>query len=318
MSLDVAVVIVTWNVRGLIEQALSSLLADLAASGLVYGVCVVDSASTDDTADVVAQKFPQVRLIASPENLGFGRANNVGIRAFGFDDPQTDPQQLPRAVYLLNPDTITQAGATRALYDALMSAPQVGLVGANLTYGDGSFQHGAFTFPGLRQIYAEFFPLLGRMREGRFNGRYPRAQYAGVQPFSVDFTLGATMMLRREVVLQTGMFDEAFFMYCEEVDWAWRIQTAGWTALCVPSAHVVHLGGQSTSQVNIKSMLHLWESRLRLYDKHHPRWKARLARALIRLGMLRRLRQLALQRAKYPQADALEAAYQQIIEMTQS
>ena len=79
----------------------------------------------------------------------------------------------------------------------------------------GSFQHGAFIFPGLRQIYTEFFWTPGRFIEGQFNGRYPRSYYAGSEPFEVDFTLGATMMLRREVILQTGGFDEDFFMYCE-------------------------------------------------------------------------------------------------------
>ncbi|MEO0564455.1 MAG: glycosyltransferase family 2 protein, partial [Chloroflexota bacterium] len=199
---------------------------------------------------------------------------------------------LPRAVYLLNPDTITKPGATRALYDALMADSSVGFVGANLTYGDGSFQHGAFAFPGLRQLYAEFFPLPGRLIEGRFNGRYPRALYQGDVPFPVDFTLGATMMLRREVIQQTGMFDEDFFMYCEEIDWAWRIQKAGWRALSVPNANVVHLSGQSTAQASARSLENLWESRLRLYEKHYPRWKLTLARALVRWGSRRKLANL--------------------------
>lgn len=304
--MQLAVVIVTWNVREIVLDALRSLYADLATAELQTVVYVVDSASSDGTADVVAQAFPQTRLIASKENLGFGRANNVAIREIMASESP------PNAVYLLNPDTITHTGATRTLYDSLMAHPRWGLVGAQLAYEDGSFQHGAFAFPGLRQLYAEFFPTPGRLIEGRFNGRYPRSMYESGQPFAVDFTLGATMMLRRDVIAQTGMFDEAFFMYCEEIDWAWRIHKAGWGVYCVPTSHVTHLAGKSTSQVRPQSVINLWTSRLRLYDKHHPRWKAAFARRLIAAGMNRKLAQLAHQPLNDESRTALATAYQTV------
>jgi GT2 family glycosyltransferase len=221
---------------------------------------------------------------------------------------------LPPAVYLLNPDTITKSGATRALYDALMSDPRWGLVGAQLAYEDGSFQHGAFEYPGLRQLWVEFFPTPGRFIEGRFNGRYPRALYVAAQPFPVDFTLGATMMLRREVIQQTGMFDEQFFMYCEEVDWAWRIHEAGWGIYCVPSAHIVHLVGKSTSQARSQSIVNLWNSRLRLFAKHYPAWKLQLARWMLAAGMRRKISQLEPSADNQPVIDA----YRTVIEMAQN
>lgn len=316
--MDVAVVIVTWNVRELALQTLRTLLADLDTADLDAAVYVVDSASSDGTAAAIANEFPQVKLTASTENLGFGRGNNLALQQIGFGTSER-VDSLPRAVYLLNPDTITQSGATRALYNALFAEPDIGLVGANLTYGDGSFQHGAFAFPGLRQIYAEFFPTPGRLIVGRFNGRYPRAWYTGDQPFAVDFPLGATWMLRSEVITQTGMFDENFFMYCEEIDWAWRIHQAGWRVLTVPSAHIIHLGGQSTGQVNAQSVVYLWESRLKLYRKHYPAWKRFAAEHMVRLGMLRKLRQLALDASlSQEQRAKLADAYQTVLEMTQT
>ncbi|MBI5669012.1 MAG: glycosyltransferase family 2 protein [Chloroflexi bacterium] len=296
---ELAVIIVTWNVRDLALDALRSLYADLETSGLSYEVIVVDSASSDGTPQAVAAAFPQVKLIASADNPGFGRANNLALRQLGFGQP--DALDLPKAVYLLNPDTITQPGATRTLYEALLADDRVGLVGAQLAYGDGSFQHGAFAFPGLRQLWVEFFPAPGRLIEGRFNGRYPRSLYTSGQPFSVDFTLGATMMLRREVIQQTGLFDEQFFMYCEEIDWAWRIHKVGWDVRCVPSARVVHLGGQSTGQVRPRSLVDLWTSRIRLFRKHYPVWKFALARLMIALGMWLKLRQ-----ARHSSPDAAE------------
>ncbi|MFW5691615.1 MAG: glycosyltransferase family 2 protein [Chloroflexota bacterium] len=309
-ALDLAVVIVTWNVRDLAIQALDSLYADLREAGLRSRVYVVDSASSDGTAAALRGRFPEADIHASDENLGFARGNNHAItRIMALDTP-------PRAVYLLNPDTITRPGATRALYDALFARPDTGLVGARLSYGDGSFQHGAFAFPGLRQLWVEFFPVPGRLIESGFNGRYPRDRYNAGEPFPVDFTLGATMMLRREVIAQTGMFDPYYFMYCEEVDWAWRIRRAGWQVVCVPAAHVVHLGGQSTGQVRPRSVMNLWESRLKLYDRHYPAWKRRLARWLVRAGMRRKIAQARRDAAlDAADRDALIPAYQAVIDM---
>jgi N-acetylglucosaminyl-diphospho-decaprenol L-rhamnosyltransferase len=280
--MDLAVVIVSWNVREIVQDALRTLYEDLASSGLEARVIVVDSASSDDTIGAVKANFPQTETIASAENLGFGKANNLGIKALG---------DLPPAVYLLNPDTLSQKGATRTLFDALMADKSVGLVGARLTYGDGSFQDSCFEFPGLKQLWVEFFPTPGRFIVGRFNGRYPRSLYAGNQPFDVDFMLGATMMLRREVIEQTDGFDPHFFMYGEEVDWQWRIRKAGWRILCVPQAHVVHLVGQSTGQAKARSVVNLWESRLYLFKKHYPAWKLAIAKPMIILGMERKIRQ---------------------------
>ncbi|MEO8607385.1 MAG: glycosyltransferase family 2 protein [Chloroflexota bacterium] len=305
---DLAVVIVTWNSREYILDALQSLFADLDANGPAADVYVIDSASSDGTAELVASTFPQVKLTTSDQNLGFAKSNNTALCQIGFGQPNAT--DLPSAVYLLNPDTITQLGATRKLYDALIANPRWGLVGAQLSYEDGSFQHGAFTFPGLRQLWVEFFPTPGRLIEGRFNGRYPRALYEAGKPFSVDFTLGATMMLRREVIQQTGMFDEQFFMYCEEVDWEWRIHEAGWDVYCVPSAHVVHLAGKSTSQIRAQSIINLWKSRLRLFAKHYPAWKFRLARWLLSLGMRRKLGQVAQSADNKPLLDAYQTVYE--------
>ena len=221
-DLDLALIVVTWNSIRDIDTCLTSALSDLEASGLTFRVIVVDGASTDGTAEYVAQRFPMAELVVSPDNIGFGRCNNLGLTHAGFG---TDT--APRAAYLLNPDTQTHPGTARALFDVLMSDDKIGLAGARLTYGDGSFQHAAFRFPGLRQIYAEFFATPGRFIEGGFNGRYPRRLYDAGQPFKVDFVLGATMMLRREVIEKTGMFDAQFFMYCEEIDAQWRLQRQG-------------------------------------------------------------------------------------------
>lgn len=308
---DLAVVIVTWNNAAVIGDALRSLFDDLRESGLRHQVWVVDSASADQTAEIVRRDFPAIKLIQSDTNIGFAAANNLALRRLGFGGASPE-RERPPVVYLLNPDTITQRGATKRLCDELQANPNAGVVGARLTFADGSFQHSAFRFPGLRQIWAELFPTAGRLLEGSFNGRYPRSLYAGNRAFEVDFTLGATMMLKREVIEQSGLFDEDFFLYCEEVDWAWRIKNLGWRIFCVPSAHVTHIGGGSTSQARPSSLIQLWKSRLLLYDKHYPTWKRRLARQLVIWGIRRKMRRLSA-------ADAeLAAACRTVIELAKT
>ena len=310
-KIDLAVVIVTWNNAAVIGDALQSLIDDLGESRLRHEVWVVDSASDDQTVEIARRDFPAIKLIENERNIGFAAANNLALRRLGFGDAPPEQEQ-PTAVFLLNPDTVTHRGATRRLYDELLSRSDAGVVGARLTYADGSFQHSAFRFPGLRQIWAELFPTTGRLLESSFNGRYARSRYADDRAFEVDFTLGATMMLRREVIEQSGLFDEDFFLYCEEVDWAWRIKNLGWRIFCVPTAHVTHIGGGSTSQARPSSLIQLWKSRLLLYDKHHPTWKRRLARRLIIWGMRRKMCRLSA-------ADAeLAAACRAVIELAKA
>ncbi len=136
----------------------------------------------------------------------------------------------------------------------------------------------------------DLFPMPARLYETRLNGRYPRRLYDGKIPFFVDHPLGATMMVRTEAVEQVGLLDEEYRIYCEEIDWCWRMRRAGWRALCVPAAQVVHHAGGSTGQVPVSSFVHLWTSRARLYTRHHGPATRRLARMLVHAGMRRRMR----------------------------
>jgi N-acetylglucosaminyl-diphospho-decaprenol L-rhamnosyltransferase len=282
---DLAVVIVSWNVRDLLGTCLQSLLADIEQSSFETQVWVVDNASADGTPEAVAEAFPTVRLIASHENLGFVRGNNLALREI------TNPQsQGPRYVWLLNPDTEVQPGATAALVAALEDAPRAGVAGAELLYADGPLQHSAFRFPGLIQLAFDLFPLPTRLYDTPLNGRYPRRLYEGEVPFAIDHPLGASMMVRAEAIADVGLMDEGFWMYCEEIDWCWRMRTAGWRAYCAPAARVVHHAGQSSAQVRIPSLINLWTSRARLYARHHGPLTRWLAKRLVRAGMRRRMR----------------------------
>ena len=282
------VVIVSWNVRDLLGACLRSLFVDLDRSSLEAQVWVVDNASTDGTPDMVAESFPEVHLIASRENLGFAAGNNVALKAISQGTEHVT--RNTRYVWLLNPDTEVCPGATAALLSVLHAHPQAGVAGAKLLYADSSLQHSAFHFPGLIQLAFELFPLPPRFYDTPLNGRYPRRLYEAQAPFFVDHPLGAAMMVRTEAAAQVGLMDEGYHMYCEEIDWCWRMRRAGWRALCVPAARVIHHAGRSTAQVPVPSFVNLWTSRARLYGRHHGPLTRRVARALVRAGMRRRMR----------------------------
>lgn len=320
--LDLVVILVSWNVRDLVLDAIRTVDADLAASALRYAIWVVDNASSDGTPDAIRAQFPQVKLFPFTDNLGFAAGNNVALRALGFRDvPHPNPGG-PRAVYLLNPDTRTHPGATARLFETLITAPRAGVVGARLLNADGSLQHSAFDFPGLAQIVVDLYPLrfvprrvYRMLYEGRFNGRYSRRLYAGNRPFAVGHTLGATMMIGREAIEATGLFDERFYMYVEEVDWSMRIRRAGFRIYCEPRAAVTHLSGQSTTQVRGQSLVNLWQSRFRFFGKYFAPWRLGVARRLVRHGAAIQMHQAVQQISDMGQRQEVIAAWQKIGQM---
>lgn len=299
-----AVIIVSYNVRDLLAQCLRSVEESARRSPhLSVDTWVVDNASTDGSADLVHDQFPHVHLIPLAENVGFAAANNVALHALGLLSVQRhsplytrsarlvtrlnlpSPPDPPDAVFFLNPDTEVLGNAIARLHETLFANPRTGMVGPRLEYGDGTLQHSGFRFPGLAQTFFDFFPLHPRLMISRLNGRYPAALYRGQAPFPVDFVLGAAMMVRRAVIEQVGAFDESYWLYCEEMDWAQRIRAAGWEIRVEPRARIIHHEGRSSRQFRGRSFVALWESRLRYFRRYHGPLFNLALRALVRLGL---------------------------------
>jgi N-acetylglucosaminyl-diphospho-decaprenol L-rhamnosyltransferase len=287
---ELALVIVTWNVSDRLRACLTSALAELNRSDTAASIWVVDNASRDGSAEMVRRDFPQVHLQVNDDNVGFAAGNNLALRALGFE--RAGEVGLPSGVLFLNPDTELLPGALNALHSCLKRYPRAGVVGAQLQYGDGRFQHSAFDFPGFWQAALDLFPCPRRVYESRLNGRYARRKYLAGEPFPIGHPLGAVMLVRREAILQTGLLDEGYFMYAEEVDWCLRMRAAGWKAYCAPGARVVHHSGQSTAQIHLESLVNLWRSRYRLYSQNYGQRKVWLTRWLVVAGMRRWARQV--------------------------
>ena len=311
--MDLSILIVSYNVRQLLRACLTSVFDSLASSQhLKAEVWVVDNASTDGSAEMVGRDFPQVRLIASQDNLGFTGGNNLALQVMGFQPiggeaavtqghrllaaSPVPPDAMPRYVLLLNPDTVVQGDALAQMVAFLDGHLRTGGCGAQLAYPDGRFQHGAFRFPSLSQIAFDFYPPPGRLNrpilDSRLNGRYSQELVTVGRPFLVDFVLGAVLMVRGEAIHQVGLLDEGYFMYCEEIDWQKRLSAAGWSIYCVPAARVVHVGAASTSQFRGPMLVALWRSRFRYFQRYHGAAFNWVAAWLVRRGVQTETRQV--------------------------
>ncbi|MCS7187152.1 MAG: glycosyltransferase family 2 protein [Armatimonadota bacterium] len=277
-----SIVIVSWNVREDLRECLQSLLGTgdrgLGSGKLDFEVIVVDNASSDGTAEMVKREFPQVKLIVNEENLGFTKANNIGIR-----------QSRGKYILLLNPDTIVKPNALRALVECAEAHPDAGIIGAKLLNPDGSIQRSARSFP---DIGAGLFrnTFLGRLFPNNpFVRRYLLTDFSYDEVREVDWVSGAAMLVRREVFERIGLLDESFWAYCEDVDLCWRAWQAGFKVLFCPSAVIVHKIGRSSDQRLVPSLIQhhrsMWLFYLKNYRKRYPL----ILFPLIGLGILMRL-----------------------------
>ena len=290
---DVSVIIVSFNTRELLRECLQSILAecDRLPHGGSAEILVVDNASADGSADMVAREFSgsatPVRLIRSEVNLGFGVANNLALEA-----------AQGQYVVLLNSDAFFHPGALHLALEHMNDNPAAAIGGGRLVSREGTAQPSARSF---HSIWLDALVLTG------LANRFPRSRVLGAperswadpnQPAEVDWIPGAFLILRREALVKTGLFDPAFFLYYEEVDLCRRVKAAGFRVLYWPDIVVTHLGGESSRHLpSVKLSEHarevvLWRMRSNLlyYRKHHG-WQARLAMGLeLFLYALRRIR----------------------------
>jgi N-acetylglucosaminyl-diphospho-decaprenol L-rhamnosyltransferase len=267
VSLDLSIVVVSYNGGGLLQRCLESIRAS--RHSLEVEVIVVDNASSDGSADLARRGFPDATLIACEENLGLGRACNL---AFG--------RARGRYVLLLNQDTALMPGALQTLVEVADAHPEAGAIGPRLEYSDGSFQYSAFRFPDFRQAFFGFFDVVPI--DSPINGRYPRDEYE--RTFAAEHLLGACLLLRREALDRIGGFDPYFFMYFEETDLCVRLQRAGWQNLYAPSARVMHVGAASTSAAPERMSVEFHRGQAYYYRKHRGRGGYTALKAVVWLG----------------------------------
>jgi hypothetical protein len=291
--LDLGIVILNYNTRDLLRDCLASVLAS--KGDFSFEVCVVDNASQDGSAEMVAAEFPEVCLIKSPVNGGFAYGNNLGLRALGFGDVTRD---TPAHALLLNPDTLVPPYSMVGLLEFAEMHPEAGVVGPKLLLMDGSLDLACRR--GFPTPEVSFWRMIGLSRLFPSSPRFGRYNMTFLDPdetAEVDAVVGACMLVRAAAIEQVGLLDEAFFMYGEDLDWAKRIKEAGWKVFYYPEV-VVHHVKRAASRHSPRAQIEFNRAMRIFYNKHYadrtPFWLHWFVLAGITLrDGIERLRQLS-------------------------
>jgi hypothetical protein len=259
---DLAVVIVSWNVRELLRRCLESVERSLAASGLRAQIVVVDNDSQDGSAEMLCADFPKVELLRPGANLGFAAGNNLALRYLASS---------ARYVLLLNPDTELVGDALPRLVAYLDKHAQVDVLGPQLRYPDGTVQSSRRRFPTAATYFWESTLLAQWRPHNPWLRRYHCAEQADSVEQEVDWLVGAALLVRGTAIERAGLLDEGFFMYSEELEWQWRIRDSAPSVKSVylPAAIVMHHEGRSSEQVHLKRQLFFQRSKIRLARLRH-------------------------------------------------
>lgn len=253
---DLSVCIVNWNTREDLQAALASVLEP--DPGPSLQLVVLDNASQDGSAEMVRERFPDVRLLESRENVGFAKGYNRAVQ-----------EAEGRHLLILNPDTVVLPGALQRLVEFLDSRNDAAAAGPRLLNSDGSIQYSCRRFPRAMAAIVRN-TVLGRLVPGnRFARDYLMADWDHSSVRPVDWVSGAALCIRREAWAEVGGFDEGFFMYAEDIDWCLRAQQAGWKIYYVPDAAIVHRIGRSSDQRPLPMVLEFHRSMARFYKKHY-------------------------------------------------
>jgi GT2 family glycosyltransferase len=250
---DLSICIVTYQSREILLGCLQSIYVN--APTVSFEVLVVDNGSTDGTAEAVQKEYPQVQRIRNSANLGFARASNQALR-----------QAHGRYLVLLNNDTVLLPGAFDNLLGFASRNPRAGILGPKVLNRDGTLQkqcRRSFALPW--DLFCYFTGLSALFPRSSFFARYLMTYKGEDETHEADAVSGSCLLIRREAMEAIGLLDERFFAYQEDADYCFRARQAGWRVFYVPSAQVVHFGGQGGSRVHPYRSIYEWHRSYFLY-----------------------------------------------------
>ena len=267
--LDLGIVIVNYRTCDLLRECLQSIYES--RGDFSFQVCVVDNCSQDGSCAMVGGQFPQAQLIESEVNGGYAYANNLGLRAFGF--VRTNDEKLsestPRYALLLNPDTLLPPSALQEMLDFLETHPEAGVAGPRLVLADGSLDLACRrSFPSPEVSFYRMVGLSKLCPRSRRFGRYNLTYLDPDELAEVDSVVGAFMLVRAEALKQVGLLDESFFMYGEDLDWAYRIKKVGWKVYYNPQVTVLHYK-RAASRHSRRASYEFYRAMHIFYRKHY-------------------------------------------------
>lgn len=276
-----SIIIVNHNTGLLLAECIASLKA-YPFSGGTTEIIVVDSGSSDTSASLAKEMYPEISLHASRFNVGFSKGNNIGLELVTGD-----------LILFLNPDTQVTAKALDRLCSYLCNNPKTGAVGGRLTDRHSNVQPSAGSALTLgivlvRVLGLKKFIPIRRIKKSKLGARLQQmlhfADYE--QEREVQVLVGACILTRREVLEEVGCFDERFFLFYEESDWCSRVRSCGWKIAYLPEAHVLHHIAQSTSKVLSVSYLAEYDSLLYYFIKNHSAIETFILRLVVSAKMI--------------------------------
>ena len=255
--MDLSISIVNHNNKEYLKGCLDSIYSH--APEMNFEVIVVDNGSSDGSAETAKDAFPEINLIKNPDNPGFVKANNQGIRA-----------SHGRYVLSLNNDSIIEDGTLDGLVRFMEEHPDAGACGPKVLNRDGSLQYQCRrSFPTISSSLFYFLRLHKLFPRTERFGQYLMTHRNNDEAGEVDSVSGCCMMVRRQVIEQVGILDEDFIMYGDDLDWCYRIKQAGWKVFYVPDYQIVHFGGQSSRNLSRKCIVLFYRAMKIFYRKHY-------------------------------------------------
>lgn len=280
---DLGIVIVNWNTKDLLRKCLQTVFAS--EGTFTFRVVLVDNASTDGSADMVRAEFPQAEVVASDVNGGFSYGNNLGLRQLGYGDGREVAAGAPRYALLLNPDTEVPPESLAAMVDYMDAKPSIGVAGPKLLLEDGTLDKACRrSFPTPEVAFYRFSGLAKLFPDSPRFARYNMTYVDIDREIEVDSVVGAYMQVRREAIERVGLLDEAFFMYGEDLDWAYRIKQAGWKVFYYPEVTVWHIK-RAASRMSKKAQFEFYRAMLIFYRKHYQKTTPLWLHGLVMLGL---------------------------------
>lgn len=275
-NIIVSVVIVSWNASSYLEECLTSLHD--ATYPWSMEIIVVDNASSDGSSAMLQRRFPNAILIQNPDNLGFAKANNIGIR-----------RARGKYVALINSDVHVLQGCLQQLVAYSNAEPRSGIVGPRVIGGDGKQQSSHRGFPRLWNMFCRALALDRLLPEVPLFSGYLLSSKTLTSPTTVEILSGCFMVVKREALEAVGLLDETFFIYGEDMDWCKRFGAAGWSVVFVPAAESIHYGGGSSSNAPLRFFVEMQRADLQYWRKHHSPFAVTAYRALSILHHLIRI-----------------------------
>ncbi|MBW9156997.1 glycosyltransferase family 2 protein [Clostridium tagluense] len=255
--MDVSIIIVNYNTKDLTKQTIQAVIET--TNKAKYEIILVDNASRDGTVEAVQEEYPNIKVIVNTENLGFSKANNIGMR-----------QSIGKYVLLLNSDTKVLCNCIDKCFAYMEQHKDICTLGPKINLENGDFDHACkrgFPTPASSFYYMlkfdKFFP--GNKKYGRYKMNYLSVDEVN----EVDSLTGAFMMVRKEVIDKIGDLDEEFFMYGEDLDWCYRIKEAGYKVMYYPEAKMIHYKGQSSKKKRTKTIYEFHRAMYLFYNKHY-------------------------------------------------